>query len=137
MRGTGARVMPCAAGAPVRVAGVCNGPKGQLCARALAWRHAVRGALWRVFVAWRRLARVRAARVRLAGFAALWRVARVRVAHGIAGGIVRRVARFQRVAGHCAARGGFSARGGALWRGAWRVYSGAGGRVENAQTIDL
>ena len=93
MRGTRARVMPCAAGAPVRVAGVCNGPKGQLCARALACRHAVRGALWRVFVAWRRLARVRAARVRLAGFAALWRVARVRVAHGIAGGIVaRRVA---------------------------------------------
>lgn len=38
---------------------------------------------------------------------------------------------------HCAALGGFSARGGALWRGAWRVYSGGGGRVENAQTFDL
>lgn len=109
MRGTRARVMPCAAGLPVRVAGVCNGPKGQLCARALACRHAVRGALWRVFVAWRRLARVRAARVRLAGF--------------------------QRVAGHCgAARGGFIAAAAGAWktrkpliyngflsfRGAWR-----------------
>ena len=135
MRGTRARVMPCAAGLPVRVAGVCNGPKGQLCARALAWRHAVRRALWRVFMAWRRLARVRAARVRLAGFATLWRVARVRVAHGIAGGIVRRLAGFQRVAGHCgAARGGFIVAAAGAWktrkpliyngfsafRGAWR-----------------
>lgn len=148
MRGTGARVMPCAAGAPVRVAG--NDASGQLCAGAPVRvirgdcggrmpcagvcipGHDIgaRGALWRGCMAcpggmaWRVLR-------------ALRRVERVRVAHGIAGGIVRRVARFQRVAGHCAARGGFSARGGALWRGAWRVYSGAGGRVENAQTIDL
>lgn len=40
-------------------------------------------------------------------------------------------------AGGAGALGGFSARGGALWRGAWRVYSGGGGRVENAQTVDL
>lgn len=44
----------------------------------------------------------------IAARGALWRVARVRVAHGIAGGIGRRLAGFQRVAGHCgAARGGF------------------------------
>lgn len=67
--------------------------------------------------------------------AALWRVARVRVAHGIAGGIVRRLAGFQRVAGHCgAARGGFIVAAAGAWktrkpliyngfsafRGAWR-----------------
>lgn len=56
-------------------------------------------------------------RVRLAGFAALWRVARVRVAHGIAGGIVRRLAGSQRMAGHCgAARGGFIVAAAGAWK---------------------
>ena len=38
-------------------------------------------------------------------------------------------------AGGAGARGGFSARGAALWRGAWRVYSGVGGRVETRKPL--
>lgn len=102
MRCTRARVMPCAAGAPVRVAGLCHaaivrpgagsrancgagmpcGRRGHAVGMARVCRgHAMRGALWRG----------------LRGMAAN---ARGRVARGMAGV--------------------FWARGAAFWRVAWR-----------------